>query len=109
MVANLKADQSAGVEALHDLLARLNRLFDVEKVRQQQGVESSKIVALQRLPPMDLLDKNEVRLSVDVFRRRDLLAKHRGDARGEQHENKNWLHGCEFNLNGPDCILHSRR
>jgi hypothetical protein len=31
------------------------------------------------------------------------------DARGEQHEDKDWLHGCAFNLNGPDCILHSWR
>jgi hypothetical protein len=109
MVANLEADQRAGVKAFHDLLARLDGLFDVEKVREQQGVEGSKIVVLQRLPPMDLLDEDEVRLGVDVFGSRDLLGGHRGDARGEQHEDKDWLHGCEFNPNGPDCILHSWR
>jgi hypothetical protein len=37
------------------------------------------------------------------------LGEHRGDARGEQRKDKDWLHGWEFNLSGPDCILHFRR
>jgi hypothetical protein len=34
------------------------------------------------------------------------LAEDRGEARGEQREQEDWLHGWEFNLNALDCILH---
>jgi hypothetical protein len=37
------------------------------------------------------------------------LGEDHGEARGEQHEQEDCLHGWEFNLNALDCILHFRR
>jgi len=107
MVAELEADDGTGVEIRQELIASLNRLFNFDVVRQQQGLEGGEVVRLQSPPHPNLLDEDEVRLGVEVFGDRALLREDRHDARGEQREEENWLHGWEFNLKGLDCILHS--
>jgi hypothetical protein len=106
MIAELEADHRADVEIRHELVAGLNRFFHLDVIRQQHRLEGAEIVRLQRSPHPDLLDEDEVRLGVDVFGGRDLLGADNGEARGEQHEQEDCLHGSEFNLNAPDCILH---
>src|SRR5258705_9484624 len=106
MVAKLEADDGADVEIRHELIAGLNRFFHLNVVRQQQRLEGAEIVGLERSPHPDLLDKDEVRLGVDVFGGCDLLRGGRGEARGEQSEEEDWRHGWESNLNVLDCILH---
>jgi len=65
MVADLGAGEGAGVEVLHDLIASLDGPFDVEEVREKQGMERGEIVRLKCLPQIDLLDEDEVGLGVE--------------------------------------------
>ncbi len=105
MVVELEADDGARVEVRHKLSASLDSFFNLDIVRQQKRLEGAEVVRLQRSPHPDLLDKDECRLSVELFGGAHLLARHRRDARGEQSKNEDWLHGWEFNPNARNCIL----
>jgi hypothetical protein len=100
MVAHLGADQGAGAQIRHDLFARLDRLFDVKEVRKEEGLEGGEVVVLEGLPQIELLDKEEVRLSAEGWAGRGLFGRallSRGLLGGsenhrEQGEDESWLH-----------------
>ena len=88
MVAELEADDDAGVQIRHQLIASLDCLFDLEVVRQQERLKRTQIVRLQHPPHPDLLNEDKVRFGVDVFGGCHLLSADRHDARRKQSEDE---------------------
>ena len=88
MVAKLKIGERAGVEIVHDLLARLDGLFHVKEVRKQKSVEGGEIVILKGPPEIDLLDEDEVWFGRDGVLGGGGLGECWGQRRGEHSENE---------------------